>query len=431
MRRLCIAAAGFLLIAGGAAPAQTVYPIDRAEMLAGSRFDFKVEFPGLADPAKVAVTLNGDDYAKVFGKAAVFVAREDDEPRSALHPTRCVAPRSPAPMRCAPAMASIPARSHGRSTKPARARRRMSSFSSATACRPRTAPRRASYAKGISEGKASGKLVIDDMPHMALVATAGINSIITNSANSMSAYTTGHKSATNAMGVYADRTRDPLDDPKVENITQSGAAPARRLAVGVVTNTEIEDATPAAMVAHTRRRTEYDRIVEHFFAAKPDVIMGGGLANFLPKSAAGSKRKDDVDFVARYRDVGYPVALTAEAMKAAAAAPANTKLLGLFHTGNMDGALNHSFKGGTVAEFPHQPDLTEQVSAALQVLSRNDTGFYPDEGQSGLIDKYTHLLDMERAVYDTVVLDGQMLCVWRSIGRASMATTRSFWWSRS
>ena len=32
------------------------------------------------------------------------------------------------------------------------------------------------------------------------------------------------------------------------------------MAVGIVTNTEIEDATPAAMVAHTRRRSEYDRI---------------------------------------------------------------------------------------------------------------------------------------------------------------------------
>ncbi len=59
------------------------------------------------------------------------------------------------------------------------------------------------------------------------------------------------------------------------------------MAVGIVTNTEIEDATPAAMVAHTRRRTDYDRIVEQFFAAKPDVLMGGGLANFLPRSARG------------------------------------------------------------------------------------------------------------------------------------------------
>ena len=403
MRRLCIAAAGFLLIAGGAAPAQTVYPIDRAEMLAGSRFDFKVEFPGLADPAKVAVTLNGDDYAKVFGKAAVFVAREDDEPRSALILRDVSLPK--------PGTYALRA-SDGEHTReiawtvyetgPRKAKNVILFIGDGMSPAHRAAAR--ILAKGISEGKASGKLVIDDMPHMALVATAGTNSIITDSANSMSAYTTGHKSAINAMGVYADRTRDPLDDPKVENIT-SLVQRRQGMAVGVVTNTEIEDATPAAMVAHTRRRTEYDRIVEQLFAAKPDVIMGGGLANFLPKSAAGSKRKDDVDFVARFRDVGYPVALTAEAMKAAAAAPANTKLLGLFHTGNMDGALDRKFlKGGTVAEFPNQPDLTEQVSAALQVLSRNDTGFVLMV-ESGLIDKYTHLLDMERAVYDTIMLD--------------------------
>ena len=107
--------------------------------------------------------------------------------------------------------------------------------------------------KGIAEGKAFGKLAIDDMPHMALVATAGCDSIITDSANSASAYATGHKSAVNAMGGYADRTADPFDDPKVETIT---SLVKRRLglAVGVVTNTEIEDATPAAMIAHTRRR---------------------------------------------------------------------------------------------------------------------------------------------------------------------------------
>jgi len=73
-------------------------------------------------------------------------------------------------------------------------------------------------AKGISEGKAFGKLAIDDMPHMAMVATAGSDSIITDSANSASAYATGHKSAVNAMGGYADRTADPFDDPKVETI---------------------------------------------------------------------------------------------------------------------------------------------------------------------------------------------------------------------
>ena len=117
------------------------------------------------------------------------------------------------------------------------------------------------------------------MPHMALVATAGANSIITDSANSASAYATGHKSAVNAMGVYADRTAIRSTIRKVETIS---SLVKRRLglAVGVVTNTEVEDATPAAMIAHTRRRVEYDNIVEQFFAFKPDVLMGGGLHAF-------------------------------------------------------------------------------------------------------------------------------------------------------
>ena len=82
-----------------------------------------------------------------------------------------------------------------------------------------------------------------------------------------------------------------------------------------------------------------------------------------------------------------------------------TRLLGLFHTGNMDGVLDRKFlKRGTVARFPNQPDLTEQVSAALKVLSRNEAGFFLMV-ELGLIDKYTHFLDMERAVYDTIMLD--------------------------
>ena len=71
----------------------------------------------------------------------------------------------------------------------------------------------------------------------------------------------------------------------------------------------------------------------------------------------------------------------------------------------MDGALDRKFlKGGTVRQFPDQPDLTEQVAAALTVLSRNPQGFFLMV-ESGMIDKYTHLLDMERAVYDTIMLD--------------------------
>jgi len=258
--------------------------------------------------------------------------------------------------------------------------------------------------KGIAEGKSLGRLAIDDMPHMALVATAGSDSIITDSANSASAYATGHKTASAAMGVYADRTINPFDDPKVETIA-SLAKRRLNMGIGIVTNTEVEDATPAAMIAHTRRRGAYDEIVAQYFAARPDVLMGGGSANFLPQAAPGSSRKDDIDYVARFREAGYAVATTAGELDALAAKSDTRQLLGLFATGNMDGVLDRKFlKGGGVRKFPEQPDLTEQVQAALNVLSKNNAGFFLMV-ESGMIDKYAHLLDMERAVYDTIMLD--------------------------
>jgi alkaline phosphatase len=404
MRTVLAAAAGIAIaMAASAGSAQTVYPIDRADILSGARFDFKVEFAGLVDPARISVTLNGQDYAQVFGKAAAFVEREAGKDQSALTLRDVVLPQPGTyKVRVTDGVQTRELNWNVYDTPPRKAKNVILFIGDGMSLARRVAAR--VLAKGIAEGKAFGKLAIDDMPQMALVATAGSDSIITDSANSASAYATGHKTAVNAMGVYADRTPDPLDDPKVETIT-SLAKRRLGMAVGIVTNTEVEDATPAAMVAHIRRRSEYDRIVEQFFAAKPDVIMGGGRANFLPRSAEGSKRKDESDFVGQFRDAGYSVASTGAEMTSLADDPKTTKLVGLFTLGNMDGALDRKIlKGGTVGKFPEQPDLTEEVGAALKVLSRNEAGFFLMV-ESGMIDKYTHLLDMERAVYDTIMLD--------------------------
>jgi alkaline phosphatase len=61
-------------------------------------------------------------------------------------------------------------------------------------------------------------------------------------------------------------------------------------------------------------------------------------------------------------------------------------------------------KKGSVGKFPDQPDLTDQVRAALDILAKNDRGFVLMV-ESGRIDKYSHSLDWERAVYDTIMLD--------------------------
>src|SRR6476620_7466965 len=255
MRRFAAAAAGIALLAAGSTSfAQTVYPIDRAEILAGTTFDFKVEFPGLADLAKVTISINGEDYAKALGNTASFIAREDGKDQSALI-LRDVSLTQPGDykVRVTDGAVSREITWNVYATGQRKAKNVILFIGDGMSPAHRIAARL--LAKGVAEGKARGKLAMDDMPHMALVATAGTDSIITDSANSASAYATGHKSAVNAMGVYADRTLDPLDDPKVETIT---SLVKRRLgmAVGIVTNTEIEDATPAAMLAHVRRRSD-------------------------------------------------------------------------------------------------------------------------------------------------------------------------------
>jgi alkaline phosphatase len=255
--------------------------------------------------------------------------------------------------------------------------------------------------KGLVEGRYSGELAIDDMPHMALVSTSGTDSVVTDSANSASAYTTGHKTCVNAMGVYCARNKSQLDHPRVETISEL-VKRQRNMSIGVVTNTEIEDATPASMVAHNRLRADYNNIVKSFFALQPEVILGGGTPNFLPQAANG-KRTDGEDYIKKFQEAGYTFVKTKTEL--AAANGKATKLLGLFNDTNIDGALDRFFlKKGTVAKFPDQPDLTDQVRSALDILSKNENGFVLMV-ESGRIDKYSHSLDWERAIYDTIMLD--------------------------
>jgi len=382
--------------------AAAIFPIDRAHFLAGSRFDFKVEFDRIVPEEAIRITIDGVDVATAFGKKPQYVANEDGSNGSSLLVRDVVVP--------APGKYLVAA-SDGLTTQkvvwdvygtgPRRARNVILFIGDGMSVANRTAARILS--KGIKEGKYYGQLAFDDMPHMALLGTSGVDSIITDSANSMSAYTTGHKSSVNALGVYVSRAKDNLAHPKVETITEL-VKRRTKMAVGIVSDAEVEDATPAGMVAHTRRRADKDIITEQLFLSRADVIMGGGSAYFLPQKTPGSKRKDDNDFVDLFARDGFRIATTDAEMKAAAANPATTRLLGLFHPDNMDGALDRRFlKKGTVDKFPNQPDVADMTRAAIEVLSRNKDGFVLMV-EAGLIDKYNHPLDWERSVYDTIML---------------------------
>jgi alkaline phosphatase len=402
LKRSLLAAAvlSTLAVASGA---QTIYPLTRADILAGAKFDLKVEFDHVVDPAQVKVTLNGKDARSVLGKDGQFIEREDGKDVSSWV-LRDASLKKPGAYEVTASdgtqTRSVKWTVYATAAKP-EAKNVILFIGDGFSIGHRTAAR--ILTQPTEGGKYTGQLAVDDMPYMALISTQGTDSIITDSANSAHAYTTGHKSCVNALGVYCSRAANTLDHPKVETITE--LAKKRGLAVGVVTNSEIEDATPASMVAHTRRRSDYNDIVDMFYASGIDVMMGGGSPNFLPKSNGASKRKDEVDYIERFKSAGYTLATTKTEMLAAADNATTHKLLGLYNTGNVDGALDLKFlKKGSVAKFPDQPDVPETMNAALKILSRNKKGFVLMV-ESARIDKYSHSLDAERAIYDTIMLD--------------------------
>jgi alkaline phosphatase len=391
----------FALFVGDVAAA-AIYPIDRAHFLAGSKFDFKVEFDQIVPQGSMRVTINGIDATRAFGKTFQYMENEDgSNASSGLIRDVTITEPGKYLVEASDGVTTQRVIWDVYTTGPRKAKNVILFIGDGMSIANRTAARMLS--KGIREGKYYGQLAFDDMPHMALIGTSGVDSIITDSANSMSAYTTGHKSSVNALGVYVSRAKDNLAHPKVETLTEL-VKRKTKLAVGIVTDAELEDATPAGMFAHTRRRGDKDIIAEQMFLSGADVVMGGGSAYFLPQKTPGSKRKDDNNLVELYRRTGYRVATTAAEMAQAAADASTRKLFGVFHPDNMDGALDrHLLKKGTVDRFPDQPDVADMTRAAIDVLSRNPDGFVLMV-EAGLIDKYNHPLDWERSVYYTIML---------------------------
>ncbi|MFU2127873.1 alkaline phosphatase [Gallibacterium anatis] len=383
--------------------AQTIYPIDRATMMVDGKFDFKVEFDEIVKPEQVKITINGKDFTKVLGSNNIeFVEKEDGEPVSAIW-LRNVSIQEPGKYQ-------VTAQANGKSSKVnwtvyrtpdiAKAKNVIFFLGDGLSVAHRTGARILS--KGVTEGKANSLLAMDTLPVTGFIGTSSTDAITADSANTMSTYMTGHKSAINALGVYVSRSKDNLNHPKQETL---GELIKRKInkSLGIVSDAELEDATPAAVVSHTRRRADKDKIAGMLYEVKPDVLLGGGSAYFLPKSVPGSKRKDDINYIEKFKADGYQLVTTNTELTNIAK---DTKqLLGLFHTGNMDTVLDLRFlKTEATKKFPDQPDLTTMTQTALDVLSQNPDGFFLMV-ESALIDKSSHPLDWERALMSTIMFD--------------------------
>jgi alkaline phosphatase len=288
--------------------------------------------------------------------------------------------------------------------------------------------------KGVAQGKAKGRLAMDEFPYTGLVATHSLNSIVTDSSPGAACYTTGNKSNNNQHGVFPDDTTANFDNPRVELVGEYLARLHGR-ALGIVTTSDVFDATPAAFASHTQSRAAGTGIVDQYFDDRERtglaVLLGGGRKWFLPAGTPGSARGNSTDYVlpaelstgwgvapgaldpgrdliGDFAAAGYTYVADATSMQAAP--PATTKLLGLFALSNMNVALdkiNGRRASSTVVDdygFPDQPMLDEMTEKALQVLDEDPEGFVlMVEGAS--IDKQAHNMDSERWILDTIEFD--------------------------
>lgn len=392
-----------------AAPVITILPIDRATILAGQKLDFQVEVTGLSATAEtLQVLINGKDASKYFGKKPVLTHSAKDSTEYTIRDITLTTPGR------ITVQAQI--KYDGKKTAKTahyevyeaigdgkKAKNVILMVGDGMSANIRTAARVVS--KGLNQGKFNGWLEMEKMDSFGLVTTSGMDSIVTDSANSASAYATGHKTAVNAEGVYPNNTPDPLDDPKVENIIEL-VKRTRGMSTGLVTTADITDATPAAMASHTRSRYESEFIAKSYLdpSHRPDVLLGGGREWFLPASAGG-KRKDEVNLIDTYKKEGYAYVTSAAELKKT---PTNGKLLGLFKPGNMNVYFDREYtqpnNPDIVGEYKDQPTLMEMTSTALNVLDKNKKGFFlMVEGAS--IDKQAHTMDMERVIWDTIEFD--------------------------
>ncbi len=386
-----------------------IFPINRATLLSGGKFDLKVEFPAIIKESDITLTVEGKPFSEVFSEKPVYIENENGADGSSLV-LKHVSIEIPGHYTIVAEGKDAQGKTHKRTVmwdvlgtpKEARAKNVIFLIGDGMTVSMRTGARIMS--KGNTEGKANGKLNMDSLPAMAFIGTSSTDSIAADSANTMSAYMTGQKSAVNALGVYATRAKSSLDQPRQETIAEAIRRMAPGKAIGIVSNAELQDATPAAVVAHTRRRADKPEIVGMLFDVKPDVILGGGSAYFLPKGTPGSKRKDETDYVAKFRDEGYAVATDKAELAKAAAETNSGKVLGLFATGNMEGTLNMKLGVGDAKKFPDQPSLPEMMTSALSVLEKNEDGFFLMV-EGALIDKYEHPLDWDRAMIETITFD--------------------------
>jgi alkaline phosphatase len=280
----------------------------------------------------------------------------------------------------------------------------------------------------ILEGQLRGEpgeenlLAFEHLPHVSLAKTYNTNQQTADSAGAMTAIMTGAKTRAGVIGV--DETVKRGDVAGVEGHrlrTLFEEAEARGLSTGVVTTTTVTHATPAACYAHSPERGWEDdsklspaarqadfpdiarQLVEFPEGNGLEVVLGGGRASFLPRSAEDPEhpgkhgaRRDGRDLVSEWTAQRPASAYVWNRADFEASRPERTdRLLGLFEPRHM------RFEADRAKDVAGEPSLAEMTTKAIAILSRNPRGFVLMV-EGGRIDHAHHQTNAYRALNDTI-----------------------------
>ncbi|MFT3756311.1 MAG: alkaline phosphatase [Pseudoxanthomonas sp.] len=258
------------------------------------------------------------------------------------------------------------------------------------------------------------RLSWENFPATAFSRTYNTDSQTPDSAGTMTAITTGVKSHMGAIGVYAGDKNDCADSLGKHALTWLELADSAGLATGVVTTARVTHATPGSTYAHVPNRNwENDAampaearaqgckdiasqlLLSPRFGHGPQVVLGGGAAQFLPAGTDNGKRGDGRNLIEEWKQanpLGAFIRNTGELASTQA-----THLLGLFNDSHMD--YDHDRKRGADGE----PSLAEMTRAAISRLSRNAQG-YVLMVEGARIDMANHDGNAFRALDDTIAM---------------------------
>ncbi|WP_435134472.1 alkaline phosphatase [Plesiomonas shigelloides] len=261
--------------------------------------------------------------------------------------------------------------------------------------------------------------------HYALDKKTGKPDYVTDSAASATAWSSGVKTYNGALGV---------DIHEKPHTTLMQLAKAAGKGTGNVSTAELQDATPAAMMAHVTARKCYGpeatsklcptnalenggkgSITEQMLQTRPDVTLGGGMKSFSEVSKAGAGQGKTLRQQAQ--EQGFVIVETLDDLKKVQSADQKAPLLGLFSDGNMPvrwKGPKASYHGNldqpavTCTANPERsasvPNLADMTEKAIDLLKTNPNGFFLQvEGAS--IDKQDHAANPCGQFGETVDLD--------------------------